>query len=441
MTAVSDWDTVDPRADGELVRGSLAGDQSAFAQIYDRYSDRLYDFCVGMVRDFDGAADCVQETFVAAATRLHQLREPAKLRPWLYSIARNEALRRLRQQRRETPTDELPDVVSDDDGPDTLSARTELADLISDVAGGLSDRDRAVLDLTYRHGLDGSDLADALGVSHSNANAMVMRLRRTIERSLGALLISRRAQKNKDACAELRGILANWNGQFTVLMRKRVSRHVESCSVCDEERRRLVSPSALLGAAPLFIPAPEWLRERTLGDVQLVSHNSAMDSRADAYTGAVHIGGAGGGRRGRRMLLAGLLIAQLGASAALMLSCNPSPVSIIPADVSEVAPEPSGQTPTPNNPPPAPVEPPPLVSPPSSPAPVVEPTPAVLPPDSAPTDPAPADDQPSIDEPASKPAPPSTKPPMSFTPTVEVPVPAGPELGGGDGGGRRAGSP
>lgn len=63
---------------------------------------------------------------------------------------------------------------------------------------------------------------------------------------------------------QLRELLAAWDGEFTVLMRKRISRHVKSCGVCDEERRRLVSPTALLGAAPVMIPAPKWLREKTM---------------------------------------------------------------------------------------------------------------------------------------------------------------------------------
>lgn len=91
MTAVPNWDIVGPAGtDAELARAAAAGDRAAFAGIYDRYADRLHDFCVGMLRDRDGAADCVQDAFCTAATRLTQLREPEKLRPWLYAIARNE---------------------------------------------------------------------------------------------------------------------------------------------------------------------------------------------------------------------------------------------------------------------------------------------------------------------------------------------------------------
>ena len=125
--------------------------------------------------------------------------------------------------------------------------------------------------MAYRHGLDGADLADALGVSPTNATKMVYRLRETIERSLGALLVSRRVRSTGEGCTELAAILDGWDGRFSILMRKRIVRHIESCPICDEERQRLVSPVALLGGVPVFIPAPAWLRERTLSEIQLTA--------------------------------------------------------------------------------------------------------------------------------------------------------------------------
>jgi RNA polymerase sigma factor (sigma-70 family) len=336
MTAVPDWDVVRPRdTDAELVLASLAGDRTAFAQMYDRYADRLHDFCVGMLRDRDCAADCVQDAFCIAATRLPQLREPDKLRPWLYSIARNEALRVLRERRRETPAEDLPDEVSDEPSPETLAARTELADLVSEAAGGLSDRDQAVLELAYRHGLDGPELADALGVSQSNANTMVGRLRDTIERSLGALLVARRVQSKPARCAELAAILDGWDGHFNVLMRKRIARHIESCPTCDEERGRLVSPTALLGATPIFIPAPEWLRDRTLGEVQLISMEGELET-----VGSSHTDDDGGRRRTRGWMLAvALLVAALGAVLGLSYALMQQEyVGITPTDATDTEP-------------------------------------------------------------------------------------------------------
>ncbi len=250
--------------DAALVLAAASGDQVAFGTIYDRYADRLHDFCVGMLRDRDAAADCVQDVFVTAASRLVQLREPERLRSWLYAIARNEALARIRHRRRELPSEQLPETVSGEPDLATLAARSELADLISDACGGLSDRDQVVMELSYRQGLDGRELAEALGVTNKNANTLVERLRETIARSLGALLVCRQVRADPSRCPELAALVEHWDGQFTVLMRKRAARHIESCVVCEEQRARMVTPAALLGAVPMLVPAPAWLRERTL---------------------------------------------------------------------------------------------------------------------------------------------------------------------------------
>jgi RNA polymerase sigma factor (sigma-70 family) len=286
--ALPNWDIV---SDAQLAGAAARGDRTALGGIYDRYADRLHDFCIGMLRDREAAADCVQETFCTAAIQLPKLREPDKLRPWLYAIARNEALRCMRQRGRESVSDELPERPSPDAGPDTLAGRTELASLVAEAEGGLSDRDREVLDLSYRHGLDGPELAEALGVSPANAVKLVSRMRETVERSLGALLVARRVQHNPQGCPELGTVLAGWDGQFSVLMRKRVARHIDSCDTCERSRRNLVNPKALLGAVPVLVAAPWWLRGQTMTKVQLTSAHSPMAAaanagRADTMSGA-----------------------------------------------------------------------------------------------------------------------------------------------------------
>jgi RNA polymerase sigma factor (sigma-70 family) len=238
-SALLNWDLA---GDAELVGAASAGDRAAFAGIYDRYADRLYDFCLGVVGDRDAAADCVQEAFCVAAANLPTLREPAKLRPWLYSIARHQALRTLRLRRRETATDGLPDLPSNDVGPDVLVTRNELAVLVAQAEGGISDRDREVLSLAYRHDLKGPELAQALGVSGEAAKKMVQRLRVTLQGCLGVLLIARQADAGHHRCPELVTLLSGWNRQLTILWRKRISRHIDSCAGCDERRRRLVGP-------------------------------------------------------------------------------------------------------------------------------------------------------------------------------------------------------
>ena len=234
-------------SDAQLATAAATGDRVALGAIYHRYSGRLHDYCVGLVRDHHIAADCVQDVFCIAAADIHTLREPEKLRPWLYAIARHAALHTLHERRREPAIDEVPDTVALDPGPFTLTARNELAQLIVAAAAGLSDRDRDVLELAYRQGLPGPELAQALGASHDCAKKVLQRLRQTFERSLGALMVARHAAEN--GCPQLAAALCGWDGQFTVLTRKRVARHIESCPTCDDYRRSLVSSAAMVGSA------------------------------------------------------------------------------------------------------------------------------------------------------------------------------------------------
>ena len=170
-------------------------------------------------------------------------------------------------------------MPSHESSPDTLAARTRLADLIAEAGGELSDRDLAVLELSYRHGLEGADLAEALEVSVAQARDLSHRLRQTIERSLGALLVARRVRRNPGACPDLAETLSGWDGVFTARVRRLVTAHIDGCLVCEAARRRLVTPAALLGAAPVFIPAPDWLRTQTLRRIRL-----AEDTRKPVLT-------------------------------------------------------------------------------------------------------------------------------------------------------------
>lgn len=261
------------------------GDRTAFAAIYDRYADRIHDFCCSVLRDRAEAADAMQDTFLAAAQKLGQLRDPSKLRAWLFAIARHESLRRAKARTRAIPTDDFPDLAASDASAEDEVRRSELSEIVWAAAAGLSERDRALLDLHLRQGLDGQDLADTIGVTPGHAYVLMNRLRTQVERSLGALLIAR---LGRDECETLAGILTGWDGTFSVLIRKRVARHVDGCDLCGERRRNLVSPLSLLAAVPM-IPAAPALRDRVLSRIELTSASSPAGVGSD---GAGDTGGA-----------------------------------------------------------------------------------------------------------------------------------------------------
>lgn len=101
----TDEDMDHSRSDAALVAAYLRGDRGALGEIYDRYAAALVDLATGMLRDPHDAADVLQDVFVIAAQSLDRLREPDRLRPWLFAIARHEVFRRTRSRSRSRPTD------------------------------------------------------------------------------------------------------------------------------------------------------------------------------------------------------------------------------------------------------------------------------------------------------------------------------------------------
>lgn len=276
----------DTRTDAQLATAYTAGDRGALAGIYDRFSPGLYDTAAAMLRDRHEAADAMQDVFLIAAERMGQLREPERLKPWLFAILRNEVYRRTKRRGRSLPTDfsamgapEMAAPIAPDAEGEAISA-AELGELVRSAACGLDERDQLVLELSVRQGLQGSDLAAALGVSAEQSYTLVHRMRDRVERSLGALVVARAGRKD---CVELADVLRGWDGHFTVLVRKRVARHIESCEVCERTRKK-AAPIALLGAAPAFA-APLSLRDAILAKAGTTGAAPAYTYRFDSEGG------------------------------------------------------------------------------------------------------------------------------------------------------------
>ena len=235
--------------DSEVVAAIVAGDPAGLAEAYDRYAGPLYGFCRGMLREPADAADVVQDTFVIAAPRMSALRDPQRLRPWLYTVARNECLRRLRSSSLQAPLEEAPEVS--DEAADVAAdvERAELRALVMAALPGVAAAEQEVLDLQLRHGLSGSEVASVLGVSRNHAHALMSRARVQLEIALGVLVVARVGRRD---CPDLDMMLDGWDGRLTVLLRKRINRHVERCAICASRRQQELTPAMLLGVAPVL---------------------------------------------------------------------------------------------------------------------------------------------------------------------------------------------
>lgn len=272
---------IDGTSDAELVGRWLTGDHDAFAAIYDRYADAIHAFALARVRNRADAADVVHDTFVRAAQRLGQLRDPDRLRPWLYAIARNHVIDTGRRRGRATATDELDDVEAGGRSLDEVASASEVAELVWLAADSLQPRDRELLELHLRHGLDGADLADVVGMTPSHLYTAMNRLKDRMAKAVGSLLVARHGSKD---CPDLAALLAGWDGTFDLDVRSRVTRHVEGCDRCRERRGVLCAAGKFSATLAVFgVSAPTRTRESVLAAVRAAAPVPDAAWRADGF--------------------------------------------------------------------------------------------------------------------------------------------------------------
>ncbi|XTZ15561.1 RNA polymerase sigma factor [Micromonospora echinospora] len=270
--------------DRTLVEAVRRGERAGLEGLYRRYADRLYTYARVLVREPDAAADAVHDAFLTASQRIDQLRDPDRLRPWLYAIVRNECLRQIRDRSRSSPLDEADEPVADTADPGTDVNTAQVRDLVHTAAAALNPGDREVVHLAIRHDLSSVDIGAALGVSPNHAHARLSRARSQLERALGALLVARSGARDCPALAET---IDGWQGQLTPTLRKRVARHIDNCASCGLLRREQLNPAALLSAytAPGFLVVADTVWPRLAGA------GPADGQSADATDGGTTDGG------------------------------------------------------------------------------------------------------------------------------------------------------
>ena len=123
----------------------------------------LYRFGLALAKNESEAADLTQETFLILAKHQHQIREPDKIKTWLFTTLRREFLRKIRTRAAhlevELPPEDHELLAIDSDTPRSIDARTALAALAR-----IDDNYRSAVELFYLADLSYKEIAATLGV-------------------------------------------------------------------------------------------------------------------------------------------------------------------------------------------------------------------------------------------------------------------------------------
>jgi RNA polymerase sigma factor (sigma-70 family) len=226
--------------DERLVAQIRRGNEVAFEVAFERHGPGILAFCRHMLGSREEAEDAVQHTFASAYRDLLRDEREIRLKPWLYTIARNRCVSLIRARPMEVSADW---EMSGQGLAEQVEQRAELRDLLRDL-GQLPEEQRAALLLSEVGDLSHTEVAGVLGCEVQKVKALVFRAR--------SGLIQRREARDTP-CDQIREQLASLRGGS--LRRSELRHHVSDCPGCREFQAKVKQQRGMLAAALPVIPS------------------------------------------------------------------------------------------------------------------------------------------------------------------------------------------
>jgi len=174
----------------EVILRVKSGDGEAFSLLVDAYADRIFGYLNLMVKNRSDAEEISQEVFIKAYRGLCKFRADCPFAPWLFRIARNEAINFSRRHKRQglLAADRNPDLpplepVDVSDGPLEQMLDRERRKEARRLIAALDEKYRTVLTLRYGEGLSYREIAGVIGAPEGTVKTLLHRAKAKLRRT------------------------------------------------------------------------------------------------------------------------------------------------------------------------------------------------------------------------------------------------------------------
>jgi RNA polymerase sigma factor (sigma-70 family) len=178
LEAVATPRTADPMADELIAVRCQLGERDAFDMLVARWHEPLWRYARRLADDPDTADDVVQEIWLRVVRGIARLRDPVRLRAWIFGIARRVLMDRLRSKYGEPGHVALDGT--DLPAPADTSSLEDAIDIMHEELAQLPMTEREVLELFYLQGLSLTELAEILGIPVGTVKSRLFRARHAL---------------------------------------------------------------------------------------------------------------------------------------------------------------------------------------------------------------------------------------------------------------------
>ncbi len=182
-------------ADDELMRKYQEGEALAMDELLRRYKNPIYHFAYRVCLNAHEAQDVTQEVFLRVHQYKDSYRPQGKFSAWLFSIAHNLCVSRLRRTkwrglwpRRQDDSDELVEVESPGPSPDVVVEDNEAANKVKECIQALPFLQREALILREYQNLEYQEIARILKKSLNTVKTLIHRARQTLKAKLASYI-------------------------------------------------------------------------------------------------------------------------------------------------------------------------------------------------------------------------------------------------------------
>jgi RNA polymerase sigma-70 factor (ECF subfamily) len=185
---VSGLQTPPPRRDGSdevrLVERVSARDPDAFEQLYRLYQPRLHRFLINLLRCTQLVEEVLDDTMIVVWQSAHGFRGASKVSTWIFAIAYRKALKARTRWPPPIEDEDRDSRIDSGPGPEQQLQRQRLHQALLAAMNQLSANHRAVIDLTYFHGLGCREIAEVMDCPVDTVKTRMFHARRRLRDSL-----------------------------------------------------------------------------------------------------------------------------------------------------------------------------------------------------------------------------------------------------------------
>jgi len=169
-----------------IIKKFKQGDVAAFDTIYYRYSKKLYNFAIGLVKDQDNAGEIVQEVFVNLWEKRNQIDIALSFENYLFTIAYNSIRKYFRKKSIETKVKDYLLKNSSElvETSDSTVIYNELLELANKSIEKLPPRRRMVYKLSRQEGMKIKQIASKLDISIRTAESHLSKALKYLKKEL-----------------------------------------------------------------------------------------------------------------------------------------------------------------------------------------------------------------------------------------------------------------